>query len=269
MSAPGGASGNGHGGVAAGAHDAAGGMAAGASADAHGGPPTGAPDGGHAAAGATPDRAATSEVRVVLVDDHALVREGLRSVLGHYDDIAIVAEADNPDAAVKAVAEHEPDVVVLDLQLAGVDGTGVISALAERGLTANVLVLSVHDEADRVRDVLRAGARGYLLKSVHADELAESIRRAAAGRWVVGEHVIGMLVDAFVGAIPLGVPVVTPREREVLGLLAEGLPNRAVASRLGISTRTAQKHVENLFKKFNVHERRELIGVAGRSGLLP
>jgi DNA-binding NarL/FixJ family response regulator len=207
---------------------------------------------------------------VVLVDDHALVREGLRSVLGPFDDIAIVAEADNPDAAVKAVAEHEPDVVVLDLQLAGTDdGVGVISALAERELSANVLVLSVHDEADRVRDVLRAGARGYLLKSVHPDELAASIRRAAAGRWVVGEQVVGMLVDAFVGAIPVGVPVVTPREREVLGLLAEGLPNRAVASRLGISTRTAQKHVENLFKKFNVHARRELIGVAGRSGLLP
>jgi DNA-binding NarL/FixJ family response regulator len=208
-------------------------------------------------------------VKVVLVDDHALVREGLRSVLGTVADIAIVAEADNLEAAVKAVAEHEPDVIVLDLQLAGTESIGVMRALAERGLTTNVLVLSVRDEADRVREVLRAGARGYLLKSVCADELAEGIRRVAAGRWVVGEHVIRLLVDAFVGAVPLGVPVVTPREHEVLGLLAEGLPNRAVASRLGISTRTAQKHVENLFKKFNVHERRELIAVARRSGLVP
>ena len=219
-------------------------------------------------AGGTTDDA-SSGVRVVLVDDHALVREGLRSVLGHFDDIAIVAEADNTDAAVKAVAEHDPDVVVLDLQLAESDGVGVISGLAERELSANVLVLAVHDETDRARDVLRAGARGYLLKNVHADELAEGIRRVATGRWVVGEHVVGMLVDAFVGAIPLGVPVVTPREQEVLSLLAEGLANRVVASRLGISTRTAQKHVENLFKKFNVHERRELIDVAGRSGVLP
>jgi DNA-binding NarL/FixJ family response regulator len=127
----------------------------------------------------------------------------------------------------------------------------------------------VHDEPERVRDVLSAGARGYLLKSVRPDELASGIRRVAAGRWAIGEHLTGMLVDAFIGAVPLGVPPVTPRESEVLRLLGEGLPNRAVAERLGISTRTAQKHVENLFKKFNVHGRRDLIQVADRSGLLP
>ena len=207
-------------------------------------------------------------VRVVLVDDHALVREGLRSVLGHFDDLQIVAEADNADAAVKAVAAHEPDVVVLDLQLHDEDGVEVMRALMAQGMDPAVLVLSVHDDPDRVRDVLRAGARGYLLKTVRPDELAEGIRRAAARRWVIGERVIGMLVDAFVGAIPLGVPPVTPREQQVLRLLAEGLANRAVAERLGISTRTAQKHVENLFKKFNVHGRGELVVVAGRSGLL-
>jgi DNA-binding NarL/FixJ family response regulator len=207
-------------------------------------------------------------VRVVLVDDHALVREGLRSVLGHFDDLQIVAEADNADAALKAVAAHEPDVVVLDLQLHDEDGVAVIRALTAQGMDPAVLVLSVHDDPDRVRDVLRAGARGYLLKTVRPDELAEGIRRAAARRWVIGERFIGMLVDAFIGAIPLGIPPVTPREQQVLRLLAEGLPNRAVAERLGISTRTAQKHVENLFKKFNVHGRGELVVVAGRSGLL-
>ena len=207
-------------------------------------------------------------VRVVLVDDHALVREGLRSVLGHFDDLKIVAEADNAEAAVKAVAAHEPDVVVLDLQLHDEDGVEVMRALTAQGMDPAVLVLSVHDDPDRVRDVLRAGARGYLLKTVRPDELADGIRRAAARRWVIGERFIGMLVEAFIGAIPLGVPPVTPREQQVLRLLAEGLPNRAVAERLGISTRTAQKHVENLFKKFNVHGRGELVVVAGRSGLL-
>ena len=207
-------------------------------------------------------------VRVVLVDDHALVREGLRSVLGHFDDLKIVAEADNAEAAVKAVAAHEPDVVVLDLQLHDEDGVDVVRALTGQGMDPAVLVLSVHDDPERVRDVLREGVRGYLLKTVRPDELADGIRRVATGRWVIGERFIGMLVEAFVGAISLGVPPITPREQQVLRLLAEGLPNRAVAERLGISTRTAQKHVENLFKKFNVHGRGELVVVAGRSGVL-
>lgn len=211
---------------------------------------------------------AAAPVRVVLVDDHALVREGLRSVLGAFDDVEILAEADHTEAAVKAVATSRPDVVVLDLQLHDEDGVDVIRALADRGLHPAILVLSVHDDPARVRAVLRAGARGYLLKSARPDELAQGIRQVASGRWVIGQEFLDLLVDAFIGVVALGVPPVTPREREVLQLLAEGLANRAVAERLGISTRTAQKHVENLFKKFNVHERQQLIGIAHRSGLL-
>ena len=207
-------------------------------------------------------------LRIVLVDDHALVREGLRSVLAGFDDMDVVAEADNIDAAIKAVVTHQPDVVLLDLQLNGEDGVDVVRALAARDMNVAVLVLSVHDDAARLRSVLRAGARGYLLKSTRPEELARAIRHVAAGRWTLGDELLGVLIEAFIGAAPVGVPAVTPREREVLDLLAEGLPNRAVAERLGISTRTAQKHVENLFKKFNVHERGALIELAGRSGLL-
>ena len=207
-------------------------------------------------------------LRIVLVDDHALVREGLRSVLAAFDDLEIVAEADNIDAAVKAVITHRPDVVLLDLQLHDEDGADVVRALAARDVDVSVLVLSVHDDASRLRSVLRAGARGYLLKSARPDELASAIRQVASGRWTIGYELLGLLIEAFIGVAPVGVPAVTPREREVLDLLAEGLANRAVAERLGISTRTAQKHVENLFKKFNVHERGALIELATRSGLL-
>jgi DNA-binding NarL/FixJ family response regulator len=207
-------------------------------------------------------------LRIVLVDDHALVREGLRSVLASFDDMDVVAEADNIDAAIKAVVTHQPDVVLLDLQLNGEDGVDVVRALAARAMDVAVLVLSVHDDASRLRNVLRAGARGYLLKSARPEELARAIRQVASGRWTIGDELLGVLIEAFIGATPVGTPVVTPREREVLDLLAEGLANRAVAERLGISTRTAQKHVENLFKKFNVHERGALIELAGRSGLL-
>ena len=207
-------------------------------------------------------------LRIVLVDDHALVREGLRSVLAGFDDMDVVAEADNIDAAIKAVVTHRPDVVLLDLQLNDEDGVDVVRALAAREMDMAVLVLSVHDDASRLRSVLRAGARGYLLKSARPDELARAIRQVATGRWTLGDELLGVLIEAFIGATPVGVPAVTPREREVLDLLAAGLANRAVAERLGISTRTAQKHVENLFKKFNVHERGALIELASRSGLL-
>lgn len=207
-------------------------------------------------------------LRIVLVDDHALVREGLRSVLSGFDDMDVVAEADNIDAAIKTVVTHQPDVVLLDLQLNDEDGVDVVRALAARDMHVAVLVLSVHDDAARLRNVLRAGARGYLLKSARPEELARAIRQVAAGRWTLGDEMLGVLIEAFIGTAPVGVPAVTPREREVLDLLAEGLANRAVAERLGISTRTAQKHVENLFKKFNVHERGALIELASRSGLL-
>jgi DNA-binding NarL/FixJ family response regulator len=207
-------------------------------------------------------------LRIVLVDDHALVREGLRSVLAVFDDLEIVADADNIDAAIKAVVTHRPDVVLLDLQLHDEDGAEVVRALAARDIDVGVLVLSVHDDASRLRTALRAGACGYLLKSARPDDLARAIRQVAAGRWTIGDELLGRLIEAFIGIAPIGVPSVTPREREVLDLLAEGLANRAVAERLGISTRTAQKHVENLFKKFNVHERGALIEMASRSGLL-
>lgn len=207
-------------------------------------------------------------LRIVLIDDHALVREGLRSVLSAFDDLDIVAEADNTEAAIKAVMTHRPDVVLLDLQLQDEDGADVVRALSAGDLDVGVLVLSVHDDPQRLRSVLRAGARGYLLKSARPDELAHGIRRVADGRWMLGDELLDLLIEAFVGSTPVGVPAVTPREREVLDLLSEGLANRAVAERLGISTRTAQKHVENLFKKFNVHERAELIRLAGRAGLL-
>lgn len=226
-------------------------------------------DGRPGARSAEPDVELRLDVlRIVLVDDHALVREGLRSVLAGFDDMDVVAEADNIDAAIKAVVTHQPDVVLLDLQLNGEDGVDVVRALAARDMNVAVLVLSVHDDASRLRNVLRAGARGYLLKSARPEELARAIRQVAAGRWTIGDELLGVLIEAFIGAVPVGTPAVTPREREVLDLLAEGLANRAVAERLGISTRTAQKHVENLFKKFNVHERGALIELAGRSGLL-
>lgn len=203
-------------------------------------------------------------VRVVVIDGCALLHDGPRGTAG---DLDVVAEADNADAAVKAVVAHEPEVVLVDLRTRTEDGVAAIRHLAAREAAPPIVVLGDDLEPDHVREALRAGARGYLAAPVSADRLAAAVRRAAVGRWALSDDVVGVLVDVFVERLPLGVPPVTPREQEVLRLLAEGLPNRVIADRLGISTRTAQKHVENLFKKFNVHGRADLVSVAGRTGI--
>lgn len=215
-----------------------------------------------------PTSAAASPIRVVIVDGHAVLHGELRGVPDHIEGIEVVAQTDTVDAAVAAVGAHEPDVVLVDLSMDDTDGLKVIRALGAREKAPAVIVLGADAGHDHVRDALRAGARGYLLTPTPADDLAAGIRRAAAGGWALGDDVVGVLVSAFVEGVSLGVPPVTPREQEVLRLLAEGLPNRMVADRLGISTRTAQKHVENLFKKFNVHGRADLVSVAGRTGLM-
>lgn len=215
-----------------------------------------------------PPSAAAVPIRVVVVDGRPLLHDALGGAEDHGAGIEVVAEVDDADAVDTAVTAHEPDVVLVVLAARDADGLALVRAIAAREKAPAIVVLAADAEPGRVRDALRAGARGYLATPVPADDLVASVRRAAAGRWVLADAVVSVLVDAFVEGIALGVPPVTPREQEVLRLLAEGLPNRMVADRLGISTRTAQKHVENLFKKFNVHGRADLVSIAGRTGLM-
>jgi DNA-binding NarL/FixJ family response regulator len=207
-------------------------------------------------------------IRVVLIDDHDLVREGLRSVLSQQDDIEVVGEAATASAAVDVVVDTRPDLVLLDLRLGEEDGTTVARDLRNKGVEAKILVLSIHDTSRHLRAALAAGADGYLLKSVSGGALAEGIRKAVAGETVIGqEFVPKLLEDATRGGDPRRTDI-TAREHEVLELVSQGLANREIAERLGISTRTAQKHIENLFKKLDVHDRTELVAHAFRRGLL-
>jgi DNA-binding NarL/FixJ family response regulator len=207
-------------------------------------------------------------IRVVLIDDHDLVREGLRSVLSQQDDIEVVGEAATASAAVDVVVDTRPDLVLLDLRLGEADGTTVARDLRNKGVEAKILVLSIHDTSRHLRAALAAGADGYLLKSVSGGALAEGIRKAVAGETVIGqEFVPKLLEDAARGGDPRRTDI-TAREHETLELVSQGLANREIAERLGISTRTAQKHIENLFKKLDVHDRTELVAHAFRRGLL-
>ena len=206
--------------------------------------------------------------RVVVVDDHHLVRDALRALLGRHDDLEVVGEAATVDDAVATVTRTDPDLVLLDLRLGEEDGTAVARRLRADGWQATILVLSVHDSSRYLREALAAGADGYLLKSVSGDGLAEGIRKAVAGDVVIGQEFVSQLLEDAAGGVRHDRPELTPREQEVLDMIAEGLTNREIAGRLEISTRTAQKHVENLFKKFRVHDRTELAARAFRFGLL-
>jgi DNA-binding NarL/FixJ family response regulator len=207
-------------------------------------------------------------ISVVLVDDHDLVREGLRSVLANHDDIDIVGEAATVDEAVATVLADQPDLVLLDLRLGDADGIEVARKVRRGGYEGKILVLSIHDTSRHLRDALAAGADGYLLKSVSGNALAEGIRGAVAGDTVIGQEFVPKLLEDAARGVNVQRSEITAREFEVLELVAAGLANREIAERLEISTRTAQKHVENLFKKFNVHDRTELVANAFRRGLI-
>lgn len=207
-------------------------------------------------------------IGVVIVDDHSLVREGLQSLLSQFSDIRVTGEAGTIAEAVEVINEVEPDLVLLDLRLGEEEGVEVARQLRANGSDVTILMLSVHDTSRHLREALAAGADGYLLKSVAGADLAAGIRNAVAGETVIGQEFVPKLLEDAQRGVPMGQPDVTKREQEVLELVAEGMANREIAEQLGISARTAQKHLENLFKKFSVHDRTELVAHAFRRGLL-
>ncbi len=206
--------------------------------------------------------------RVIVVDDHVLVREGLRSILDDTDDLEVVATAGTVDDALSAVERAAPDVLLLDLALGEEDGLDVVRRLRAGGSGVGVLVLSAHDTPQHLREALAAGASGYLVKSSTVEVLAGGVRGIAAGETVIGEEFVPKLLADASHRTASGRPEITDREREVLALVAEGLGNRAIGEQLGIASRTAQKHVENLFRKFAVHDRTQLVTKAFRAGLI-
>lgn len=210
----------------------------------------------------------SDSIGIVIVDDHSLVREGLRSLLAQFDDIEVVGEAGTVEEAVTVVADVSPDLVLLDLRLGDEEGVDVARQLRADGNDVTILMLSVHDTSRHLREALAAGADGYLLKSVAGADLAAGIRNAVAGETVIGQEFVPKLLEDAQRGVPMGQPDVTNREQEVLELVADGKGNREIAEELGISARTAQKHLENLFKKFKVHDRTELVAHAFRRGLL-
>jgi DNA-binding NarL/FixJ family response regulator len=209
---------------------------------------------------------APEELRVVLVDDQDLLLEGLRAVLDRQPGMQVVGSATDVEGALQTVRGAGPDAVVLDLQLGGQSGAEVARRLRAEGSAASILMLSADCGPADLRDALRSGADGYLLKTATGGELVEALLRVCAGETVITDAVVPGLVEQL--RDPLGPVEVTPREREVLDLVARGLGNRDIAGQLAVSMRTAQKHVENLFRKLRVHDREGLVTEARRRGIL-
>ncbi|HEX6567575.1 MAG TPA: response regulator transcription factor [Acidimicrobiales bacterium] len=204
--------------------------------------------------------------RVFLVDDHRLFLSGVRAELADRADVAveIVGEAVDVESAVEGIRRTGPDVVLLDVHLPGGGGRAVIESVRPRQPGVVFLALSVSDAAEDVIGVIRAGARGYVTKSISSDDLAAAIARVRDGDAVFSPRLAGFVLDAFAGDLPPGAAAdpeldqITPREREVLRLLARGYTYKEIARRLEVSIKTVESHVSSVLRKLQLSSRHEL-----------
>lgn len=200
-------------------------------------------------------------IRVLIVDDHKVVRKGLKAFLLSFSDLDMVGEAGSGEEAVRVCSQLKPDVVLMDLVMPGMDGAAATAAIRVQCPDIRVIALTSFPEEDLVQKALKAGAISYLLKNVEADELANAIRAAYAGRSTLAPEAAQALIHATTRPPEIGHDL-TPREREVLKLMIEGLNNGEIADRLTLSDSTIKFHVSNILSKLNVESRTEAVAVA-------
>jgi NarL family two-component system response regulator LiaR len=206
-------------------------------------------------------------IRVLIVDDHAVVREGLRSFLELQDGMEIAGEAGDGAEGVAVAEQVDPDVVLMDLVMPKLDGVEAMRQLRERVPGARVIVLTSFLEDDRLLPAMRAGAAGYLLKNVQPQELARAIRAADAGETLIDPVVAARLVEALAeGEQDDGYDRLTPREREVLDLIGRGFSNKRIAVELGVAEKTVKTHVSNVLGKLGLADRTQAALYVARAG---
>jgi len=211
-----------------------------------------------------------SEIRILLADDHAILRDGLRALLEQQEDMRVVAEAGDGREAVRLAAEVEPDVVVIDIGMPELNGVEAAKRITAAGSKARVVALSMHGDRRYVVEMLRAGATGYVLKDSAGQELVDGIRQAIAGRVFLGTGVADVVVSEVLRGLDGTGPqrhVLSDREREVLQLLAEGASTREIASKLFVSVKTVETHRANIMRKLGLRTVADLTKYAIREGL--
>lgn len=206
--------------------------------------------------------AIAGKARVLLVDDHALLRTGVANIINQEPDLHVVAEASNGVEAIAAWEAHQPDVMLLDLRMPVMEGVEVVRQVRERDPRARVIILTTYDRDDDISQALKAGAKAYVLKDIAAEALVACIRDVLAGKTYIAPAAAAKLAEG-VTRVQL-----TPREMATLRLLADGKANKEIANELDISERTVKTHLAHLFEKLAVTSRTEAIKVATRRGLV-
>jgi len=197
-------------------------------------------------------------IQVVVVDDHALHRDGIRQILGQQPDIQVAGEAESAERALVLVNQLHPSVVLMDIRLPGMNGIDATRRIRRDHPGTRVLVISAYDDEEYIRGALEAGASGHLSKAAPGRQLIEAVRAVAAGGTVIEPAVLNHLL-AGTSSAPLPAAQLTERELAVLELLAHGLHNKQVATRLGISRRTVERHCDNIYDKLGVGSRTEAV----------
>ena len=212
-----------------------------------------------------------SNVRILLADDHAMLRDGVRMVLEAHPGFEVVGAADNGQDAVRLAEELQPDIAVLDVAMPEINGLEATRAIREACPNTAIVILSMHEGEEYLREALRAGASGYVLKRAAAKELVGAIQAVRRGESYLDPALTRTLISDYVRQVERSDETpdsLTDRELEVLTLVAEGLTNRQIALKLNISIKTVQTHRANLMDKLNLHDRTELVRYAIRRGLI-
>jgi DNA-binding NarL/FixJ family response regulator len=207
-----------------------------------------------------------TSIRILLADDHAVVRKGIREFLEVDAGLQVIAEAEDGDTALAQTTALKPDVVVLDVQMPGKTGLEVTRLLRQAGARCAILILSAYDDEPFVRSALQAGANGYILKTAKPEELIEAVHNVREGQMVL-DHRLALSLAV---SLPVSAPAATPsaREMEVLQLVAQGFTNKAIAAQLGISDRTVQGHLANIFEKLGAESRTDAVMAGLKTGLI-
>jgi len=209
-----------------------------------------------------------SKIRVILAEDHTLVRQGIRLLLESHGGFEVVAEVSDGREAVRKTGELRPDVVLMDISMPILNGLNATTQIVKQFPSVKVLALTMHEDQETVRQVLKAGAAGYVVKKSAAKDLFEAIRAISQGEGFFSSSVLRTLLSEYVRTIEDTEQTLSQREAEILQLIAEGYPNREVASLLCISVKTVESHKENIKKKIGARDNVELIKYAITKGLI-
>ena len=211
-------------------------------------------------------------IRIVIAEDRNLVRQGIRALLEQSGEVQVVAEAATGEEAIQSVKEHQPDVIVMDLSMPRLDGAQAAERIIDMKLSTQIIILSMHADTTMVQQLLRRGVKGYLLKDAVTEELMLAVHSVSQGKLflspTISDSVMNMLLSPADNTAESAAGLLTPREREVLQLVAEGHTNNAIAGILSISVKTVEKHRANLMTKLEVNDLASLIRESIKHGLI-